>query len=164
MRLADLVTASVLMLVGGVVIVDAVRLGIGWGTEGPRSGFFPFWLATILVACCAGVLVQSLRRSPMAPFVTRERLIPVLTMLGPALAFVVVTTGVTIFGITLLPALGLYVGAALYLALSMRWLGHHRWSAVAVLAIGLPVVTFLIFERWFLVPMPKGPLEAWLGF
>jgi putative tricarboxylic transport membrane protein len=26
------------------------------------------------------------------------------------------------------------------------------------------VVTFIIFERWFLVPMPKGPLEMWLGF
>ena len=26
------------------------------------------------------------------------------------------------------------------------------------------VVTFVIFERWFLVPLPKGPLEAWLGY
>jgi len=29
MRAADLITTSVLLLVGGVVIVDAVRLGIG---------------------------------------------------------------------------------------------------------------------------------------
>ena len=164
MRAADLITASVLMVLGGVVMIDAVRLGIGWGSEGPRSGFFPFWLATILVACCAGVLVQTLRRSTTRPFVTRERLVPVVTMLGPAVAFVVLTTGVTVFGIALLPAVGLYVAAAIYLAVSMRWLGRHRWSTVAVLAIGLPVVTFLIFERWFLVPLPKGPLEGWLGF
>jgi putative tricarboxylic transport membrane protein len=164
MRAADLITTSVLILVGGVIIVDAVRLGIGWGTEGPRSGFFPFWLATILVACCAGVLVQTLRRDAGRPFVTRERLKPVLTMFGPALGFVILTTGVTVVGITLLPALGLYVASALYLAFSMRWLGQHRWSMVAVLAIGLPTITFVIFERWFLVPMPKGPLEAWLGF
>jgi hypothetical protein len=26
------------------------------------------------------------------------------------------------------------------------------------------VLTFLVFEKWFLVPMPKGPLEAWLGY
>jgi putative tricarboxylic transport membrane protein len=164
MRAADLITTSVLMLVGGVVIVDAVRLGIGWGTEGPRSGFFPFWLATVLVACCAGVLVQAVRRSATRPFVTRERLMPVLTMLGPALGFVILTTGVTVLGITLLPAVGLYVAAAIYLAFSMRWLGNHRWSVIALVAIGLPMVTFVIFERWFLVPMPKGPLEAWLGF
>jgi hypothetical protein len=33
-----------------------------------------------------------------------------------------------------------------------------------VLSLGIPLATFIIFERWFLVPMPKGPLEAWLGF
>jgi hypothetical protein len=25
------------------------------------------------------------------------------------------------------------------------------------------VVFFLLFEGWFKVPLPKGPLEAWLG-
>jgi len=35
---------------------------------------------------------------------------------------------------------------------------------IAVLGLGVPLVTFVVFERWFLVPMPKGPLEAWLGF
>jgi hypothetical protein len=27
----------------------------------------------------------------------------------------------------------------------------------------MPVVTYFIFERWFLVPLPKGPIEEWLG-
>ena len=34
---------------------------------------------------------------------------------------------------------------------------------VAAVAIGMPVITYLIFERWFLVPLPKGPVEEWLG-
>jgi hypothetical protein len=28
----------------------------------------------------------------------------------------------------------------------------------------VPVAAFVIFEQWFLVPMPKGPLEEWLGY
>ena len=28
----------------------------------------------------------------------------------------------------------------------------------------VPVALFLMFEKWFLVPLPKGPLEAWLGY
>jgi hypothetical protein len=164
MRLADLVTASVLMLLGGVVLYDAVRLGVGWGTEGPRSGFFPFWLAVILLGCAAGVLVQTLRRRGDRPFVQRTQLRRVLTMLGPAVVFVTLTTGIRIGEATLLPALGLYVASALYLGWSMRWLGSHRWPTVALVSIGVPVLTFIIFERWFLVPMPKGPLEAWLGY
>ena len=27
-----------------------------------------------------------------------------------------------------------------------------------------PLALFFMFERWFLVPLPKGPLEAWLGY
>jgi hypothetical protein len=46
----------------------------------------------------------------------------------------------------------------------MRWVGRHSWLAVVGLGIAIPVVTFLIFEKWFLVPMPKGPVEAWLGY
>jgi len=26
------------------------------------------------------------------------------------------------------------------------------------------VILFMVFELWFLVPMPKGPLESWLGY
>ena len=42
------------MLLGGVVLFDALRLGIGWGTDGPQSGFFPFWLAVLLIAMLRG--------------------------------------------------------------------------------------------------------------
>jgi putative tricarboxylic transport membrane protein len=31
-------------------------------------------------------------------------------------------------------------------------------------AIGVPLAFFVVFERWFLVPLPKGPIEAALGF
>jgi len=153
MRVADLITASVLMLLGGVVVYDAARLGIGWETDGPKSGFFPFWLAVVLIGACGAILVQALRRAAQTPFVTRERLAPVLTVLWPAVAMV-----------ALVHFVGLYVASALYLGFYMRWVGRHGWSAVALCAVGVPVLTFVVFETWFLVPMPKGPLEAWLGY
>ena len=34
---------------------------------------------------------------------------------------------------------------------------------VALVAIGMPVLTYIVFEKWFLVPLPKGPLEELLG-
>jgi putative tricarboxylic transport membrane protein len=153
MRTADLVTALALMLLGGVVLYDAARLGIGWSTDGPRSGFFPFWLGLLLVLTCAAIVVQALRRRGAPVFVTRAQLVPVAKVLGPALALVVV-----------MQAIGLYVASAFYLGLYMRWVGGHSWRAVAALGLSVPVIAFLIFERWFLVPMPKGPLEAWLGY
>jgi len=153
MRAAEVVTASVLMLLGGVVLFDAVRLGFGWGPDGPRSGFFPFWLALIMVLCCAVIIVQAALHGPGQSFVSRERLAPVLTVLWPAVA-----------AVALMHFVGLYVASALYLGFYMRWVGHHSWVTVFSLGVGIPVVTFLIFEKWFLVPMPKGPLEHWLGY
>jgi len=153
MRAADITTASVLLLLGGVVLFDAVRLGIGWGTDGPKSGFFPFWLAVAMIGACGVILLQAWRRAADKPFVTRERLAPVLKVLWPAVTMV-----------ALIHFVGLYVASALYLGFYMRWVGGHGWIAVALCAVGVPVLTFVVFETWFLVPMPKGPLEAWLGY
>ena len=153
MRAADLTTAFVLFALGAIVLADAIRLGIGWGTDGPKSGFFPFWLAVVMMATCVLIAVQAARRTASGPFVTRAQAAPVLKVLWPAVAMVAATEFV-----------GLYVASALYIGFYMRWIGRHRWPAVVALAIGIPIATFLVFERWFLVPMPKGPLEAWLGY
>jgi putative tricarboxylic transport membrane protein len=164
MRVADLVTALVLIGLGGVVLVDALRLGIGWGTDGPKSGFFPFWLATIMVATSGLILVQAARGRTTRAFATRAQLRPVLAVLLPAAGLVLLTGGVSVGEITIVPGLGLYVAAAFYMAFYMRWVGHHAWATTVALGLGIPLATFIIFEKWFLVPMPKGPLEAWLGF
>lgn len=153
MRAAELVTASVLMFLGGIVLFDAVRLGFGWGPDGPRSGFFPFWLALIMVVTCAVILIQAARGDRGKSFVNREQLDSVLKVLWPAVA-----------AVALMRFVGLYVASALYLGFYMRWVGRHSWVTVVAIALGIPIASFLIFEKWFLVPMPKGPLEGWLGY
>src|SRR5262245_16521157 len=119
MRAADLTTALVLVAVGVVVIVDAVRLGVGWGMDGPESGFFPFWLAVGMVATSAVIFLQAFLRANPGIFVTREQLRPVLVVLLPATAMVLIMEGV-----------GLYVASAVYLAFYMRWVGRHTWPTI----------------------------------
>jgi len=153
MRAADIVTASVLMSLGGLVFYDAVRLGFGWGADGPQSGFFPAWLAIIMIASCGIILVQAVRSGDAKPFVTREQVKRVMLVLVPVLVYILA-----------LNFIGLYVASAIYMAFYMRWVGRHSWPVVLVIAIGIPIGTFFVFEKWFLVPMPKGPLEAWLGY
>ena len=115
MRGADLITAFVLMLLGGVVLADALRLGAGWSSDGPRRGFVPFWLALLLLLVSLGIFVQALRRGPTPAFVTREQLRPVLQVVLPMAAFVALIAPPG------LPwGLGLYVSGALYLAFYMR--------------------------------------------
>ena len=153
MRAADLTTALILFGLAGIVVVDALRLGIGWGTDGPQSGFFPFWLAVGAMVACAAIAAQAARSRSAGTFITKAQAAPVLKVLGPASALVLATH-----------VIGLYVASAIYIGFYMRWIGRHAWWLVLGLSIGIPLVTFVIFERWFLVPMPKGPLEDWLGF
>jgi hypothetical protein len=45
----------------------------------------------------------------------------------------------------------------------MKWLGRYNFGLTLGVAIGVPVLAFLMFEKWFLVPLPKGPIEELLG-
>ncbi len=157
MRKADTVCAIILLAGAAVVAGEGLRLGIGWSTDGPRSGFFVFYLGLALGLASAVVLGQAilLADAPLyrKPFVGPGQLAPVVKVALPAAAMVLLTYFV-----------GLYVAGAVYLGVYMRWIGRHSWALTVLLAVAIPTVTFLIFEVWFLVPMPKGPLEAYLGY
>ncbi len=157
MRRADAICAAALLAGAVVVVWEGWRLGVGWSTDGPQSGFFVFYLGLALGLALAGVLGQVWLRSDAPlyrkPFLEPGQLAPVVTVLAPAGAMVLLTH-----------FLGLYVAGGLYLAAYMRWIGRHAWFTTIFLAVAIPVATFLIFEVWFLVPMPKGPLEAFLGY
>jgi hypothetical protein len=62
-----------------------------------------------------------------------------------------------------MPFTGLYLASIVFIGWFMRWLGKYSWLTVTAVAFGMPIVTYFIFERWFLVPLPKGPIEEWLG-
>jgi hypothetical protein len=150
---ADIIVALGLLAVALLVVWEGWRLGFGWSTDGPASGFFPFYLGLGLATCSIASLLQARLVSSARPFIEAGKLAPVAKVALPAAAMV-----------ALMYAVGLYVATALYLALYMRWIGRHSWLLVVVLSLGIPTITFLIFEKWFLVSLPKGPLEAWLGY
>jgi hypothetical protein len=157
MRKADSFCALSLVGLALVVIVEGRRLGMGWGTDGPRAGFFPFWLGVGLAASGVIILLQTgiLRRAAPSGtvFIEPGAIAPVLTVLAPAVGMVAV-----------IHVLGLYAAGGIYLGAYMRWIGRYSWPMVVLIAVAIPVATFLIFERWFLVPLPKGPIEALLGY
>src|SRR5512138_745168 len=139
-RAADVAVAALLVALGGVVIVASVEMGIGWGSDGPESGFVPFWLAIILVLGSGSTVYRSLRRGSSQPIATREGLVCVLKVLLPATAM-----------IALVPFTGLYVASLLYMVGYMRFMGRHSWALSLALSLAFVVGVFLLFERWFLV-------------
>ena len=155
MRKADILVALVLLGLAVLVAWESLQLNIGWGLNGPQGGFFPFWLAVGLGLCCLVILAQafwspslSLRR----PLVRQGGWVPVFQVALPAVALVALTE-----------MIGLYLAAALYIGFTMRWTGRHHWLLVLALSIGIPLGSYFLFDKWFLIPMPKGWWGEHLG-
>jgi hypothetical protein len=154
LRSAEIGIALVFLALAALVIFDSVRQGARWLAEGPQPGYFPFYLGVIIAVASAVTLVRGLLLPPEKnkAFVKVGQLKLVLSVLVPSAVYV-----------ALVGWLGIYVSAVLFVALFMRWLGKYPWWKVGAVSVGHSIVLFLIFEVWFLVPLPKGPLERLLG-
>jgi hypothetical protein len=155
MRKADIAVALCLLGLAVLVAWESLQLNIGWGLNGPEGGFFPFWLAIGLGVCCTIILAQTLWQvSPTwyQPFVRRGGWAPMLQVALPATAMVVLTQ-----------MIGLYPAAALYIAFYMRWIGRHHWLLVLAVSLCVPLGSYFLFDKWFLIPMPKGWWGEYLG-
>jgi len=137
-----------------VVIYDSVRLGARWVEDGPQAGYFPFYIGVLVCLSATVNFAMALvnRRDAGRDFVELDKLKLVLAVLVP--------TGIYVATVSWI---GIYVSSAIFIAFFMRWLGKYAWWKVAAVSIGTMVTFFLIFESWFKVPLPKGPLENLLG-
>lgn len=154
-RTMEIVVA--LALLGGcaLVIYDSVRIGFGWRDgEGPAPGYYPFWVAVILGVSSVINLISALRGSGASEvFVSLRPFGRVLAVLVPSLVYV-----------GLIGYVGIYVASAIFIFTFMIAVGRENpLKAIGVAGI-VPIALFFMFEKWFLVPLPKGPLEAWLGY
>jgi putative tricarboxylic transport membrane protein len=155
-RWAELAVALLLLIGGAVVVLDSYRVGAEWGEDGPKAGYFPHFIGYILCIAAIVVAVQTfLRWRALADdvFVTWAELKPVLTVLVPTIVYV-----------GLIATIGIYVASAIYITGFMMWQGKFRVLPALAAGVGVPVAIFLLFEVWFLIPLPKGPLEHLLGY
>lgn len=60
--------------------------------------------------------------------------------------------------------LGIYTASVGCIAVFMRWPSRFAWRAIGSVSVAVPVAFFLLFEIWFPVPLPEGPLEELLGY
>ena len=60
-RTMEAVVAALLFAFGATFVYQSVQLGFRWGTEGPQSGFFPFYVALIICGSSLTVFVNALR-------------------------------------------------------------------------------------------------------
>ncbi len=154
-RTMDIVVALVLLVVSAIVVTDSVRLGFRWqAVEGPASGYFPFYIGLMIAISSLVNLVRAIRGGDGdKTFVTKPAFRQVLLVLIPLGVYVVCVRFI-----------GIYVASAIYIALFMWYFGRYPLPRGAVIGVAVSLALFAMFEIWFLVPLPKGPIEDFFGF
>lgn len=154
-RTMDMVVALLIIALASVFMFDSWRIGVGWVEgQGPAAGFFPFWVSLIMAAASVVNLVRAAVNAEPGggdTFVAQTAFKRVLLVLVPTAVYVL-----------LIQLIGIYVASAIFI---FGFMIASRESVAMALAVGLgvPVALFFMFEKWFLVPLPKGPLEVVLG-
>jgi hypothetical protein len=136
-------------------VYDSLRLGAGWQeVHGPRPGYFPFYIGLLIGIASVVNFVRALLvpAEKNRTFVHVGQLKLVLTVLIPTAIYAFLVTWI-----------GIYASSVLFIGFFMRWLGKYAWWKVALVSIATVAVFYLVFEIWFKVPLPKGPVESWLG-
>ena len=154
-RVADVTVSLLLVALALTLGYDNWRTGIAWDSTGPQAGYFPFYLSVILAgASLYGVAAAFLsRREASESFVTRAQLRRVMQVFVPTLLFCLT-----------MQFLGLYVASFLLIAAFMRMVGRIALWKSLLTAFLFTAIMFVTFDIAFDVIMPKGPLEAALGY
>jgi hypothetical protein len=154
-RAVDIAVSLLLAAFAALMAWDNWRSGAGWASDGPKAGYFPFYLSLLLGAASLFGLVKAVMQGAGAasPFVNREQLRRVLQVLVPTFLFCLLTQW-----------LGIYVASFLLIVGFMRYIGEIAWWKSLLTGFVFALAMFVTFDVAFDVIMPKGPLEALLGF
>ena len=146
-RTLEAATALLTGAFGAAVVASSLNNGIDWSESGVESGTFPFITGTIVVAASLYNLVRGWLRGT-GIVATREGLQRTAALFLPAALYV-----------ALIPLIGMYVGAVLYLFGTLRFQSRLSVGRSALIAVVASVALYVVFERLFQVALPHG----WLG-
>jgi len=153
----DIVVALSLLAIAAIGIIESRRIGYGWEEGvGPAAGFFPFLVCALLgIASLFNLAMALLKKNEdwEEDFVTLAGFRRILFIIVPMVFFTAA-----------IHYIGIYAASAIFIAAFMIAFGHNSLLKSVSVGIGVPLALFFMFERWFLVPLPKGPLEAMLGY
>lgn len=153
-RTAELLMALVMGAFSIYLMVKSTELPIGWiEEEGPGGGTWPFWLSTIMLISCGGILFNWFRKH--GKIATSTKTYIEAHVLGDVAA----VAAALIITVALFSFIGIYGALPLFLIFYLRFMGKHSWSLTATLTVLIPVVIFYFFEITLKIFLPKGITE-----
>jgi hypothetical protein len=154
----DGIAGMVLLAISVVLLVKSFQLpSLPIVPVGP--GFYPSIVLSFMAVASALLVLQDLLKR-RAPAVADAGGAPRRNYRLVVIAFAIVGAYVV-----LLPLVGFRVATVLFVGALQAALGRpqtaRQWVVLAAIALGTAALSYLIFERYLLVLLPRG---AWTGF
>jgi putative tricarboxylic transport membrane protein len=154
MKRLDVLGSLVWILVGGVFCAGAFQYRLFRGNV-PGAGFLPFLASVSLIVLALVVLVSACRAgargagpAPESRFFPRpDSWQKVTVALGALLAYWAA-----------LQYLGFPITTFLFLAFLLRWIEPQKWVVTLLTALFATTGSYLLFDLWLKVRLPKGIL------
>ena len=154
----DGIAGLILLAISLVLLVQSFQLpSLPIVPVGP--GFYPAIVLSFMAAASALLVLQDIvKHRVTAPAGAADT---------PPRRYRLVVIAFAIVGgyVVLLPLLGFRVATVLFVAALQAALGRPRtareWAVLAAIAVSTAVSSYVIFERYLLVLLPRG---AWTGF
>ncbi len=164
MRLGEIIMAIALASLALFVMWTAGQVpewqgerfsNIGFDERGvPGSGFWPFWLAVIMLGCSIWVLINAINRKTgpsqkEEAFLDSHGIGVVIKMGGGVLAMVAMTE-----------VISMYAAMAIFLFYYIFILGRHSLALSLAMAVVVPFWMYLFFDITMTKTLPKGLLAV----
>ena len=153
----DGIAGLVLLAISLVLLVQSFQLpSLPIVPVGP--GFYPAIVLSFMAAASALMVVQDLLQHRAA--------VPAAPSDAPKRNYrtVVIAFAIAAAYVALLPLLGFRIATVLFVGAMQAALERPRtarqWAVLATVALGASVLSYLVFERYLLVLLPRG---AWTG-
>ncbi len=144
MKVADLIGGAVVLLLGLAVIFFSTRLPYS-AEYGPGPGFLPLWIGIGITGCASLVIVKIVKKSGRIGVFFKPR-----TKEGVKILIIMIAA------FLLFPLLGFSISLGLFVGVTMRTMGKHRWVSCALTACVTGLAIHYIFAQWLTIPLPTG--------
>jgi hypothetical protein len=149
MKKADQWSGLVLFIIAGLICWRAASLPYG-SLRNPGPGFYPLWLGILLGVMSIGLFVKITRQKESAR-ILRD----ILTGEIRWVKILLVIVALILYGV-LMDYVGFLILTFLLMGFLLRAIEPQPWKAVIGWAIFGSIGSYLVFEIWMKLRLPKG--------
>lgn len=146
MKKYDQVFGLVWITVGGVMAIDAFRLGL-WKEGAPASGFMPLVVAVLLGLSGLGLTVSRTLSKREGSGDT--------VIWGDIKSLLIPLTALLVY-IGALPFLGFLLSTFLFQFFLLKFTSPKQWFVPAITSLLIVICCYLVFSLWFKLQLPEG--------